>query len=69
LETSLSKQLFYLKDFTYDTANTFTVTLWTPNHKRSEEFFVDKETELSEVSTFLQLGSEVNKQISRKSVY
>lgn len=48
------KQLFYLKDFTYDTANSFTVTLWTPNHKRTEQFFVDKETELKEVSTFLQ---------------
>lgn len=45
---------FYLKSMKYEPDIGFDVTIHTPNHKRTEEFFVKKEKEFRNLQTFLK---------------
>lgn len=53
------KKRFYLKDLRYDSKRGFDVTIWTPNHAKTEPFFKDKKTELGGIKTFLQQPSNI----------
>ena len=47
---------FYLKDFEID-KNTINVTIWTPYHSKTEDFFLRKQEELQKIQKFLNQGN------------
>lgn len=46
--------LFYLRHVKWDPKAGFDITIWTPKHKASEQFFKDKQDELTSVQFFLK---------------
>lgn len=48
---------FHLKDVRYDPLKGFDITIYTPHHKRTAQFFIDKETKLRELQAFLKQPS------------
>ncbi len=49
---------FFLKSMKFDTDQNFTLTLWTPRHSKTEQFFSDKQEEFRDIQFFLKQPSD-----------
>jgi len=51
---------FYLKEIEFDSQKSiFDIIIWTPDHTKTEGFFINKREELKEIQTFLKQPSNI----------
>ena len=54
VEEETKEMRFYLQNVEYGPTTGFQITIWTPNHLKTEPFFMDKEEELRSIQFFLK---------------